>query len=70
MNRIAVLVLVLLGASSCLLTAFATANIPDSAPQFYFTRLAYTEDGSHGIGRAGPWIRPVQTASSWAESIG
>ncbi len=58
MNRIAVLVLVLLVASSCLLTALAKANIPDSAPQFYFTRLAYTEDGSHGFGRSvGPDYR-------------
>lgn len=52
MNRVAVLVLVLLGASSGALTALVTAaDSPERAPEFYFTRLAYTEDGSRGFGR-------------------
>ena len=51
MNRIAVLVLLLLVAASGALTVLVTANPAESAPQFYFTRLAYTEDGSRGWGR-------------------
>jgi hypothetical protein len=51
MNRVAVVVLLLLAATSGVLTTLVTANTPDGAPQFYFTRLAYTEDGTRGFGR-------------------
>jgi hypothetical protein len=53
MNRSAavVLLLVLLAASG-VHTALVMATPPDEAPQFYFTRLAYTEDGSRGWGRS------------------
>src|SRR5262245_2529437 len=53
MTRIAVCLLVLLFAVSTLLTAYVAGDIrDDGAPQFFFTRLAYTENGSRGFGRS------------------
>jgi hypothetical protein len=57
MNRVAVLLLMLLTASSGLLTAVVMATAQDASaldtvPEFYFTRLAYSEDGSRGYGRS------------------
>src|SRR5262245_66218358 len=58
MTELAVLDLVIMIPLSFLLSALATANTPDGTPQFYFTRLAYTEDGSRGFGRSvGPNYR-------------
>ena len=51
MKRVAALLLVLLVGASCWLTAHPLASPSDEAPEFYFTRLAYTEDGSRGWGR-------------------
>jgi hypothetical protein len=47
---VAVLLLLLVG-TSCWLTAHPIQKPSDGAPEFYFTRIAYTEDGSHGYGR-------------------
>ena len=33
---------------------FVKADSPDPDPEFYFTRLAYTENGSRGWGRFVP----------------
>jgi len=51
MKRVAALLLVLLVGASCWLTARPLPNSSDEAPEFYFTRLAYSEDGSRGWGR-------------------
>jgi len=47
----AALLLVVLAGASCWLTAFPV-DTPDGAPEFYFTRLAYSEDGSRGFGQS------------------
>ena len=52
MKRVAALLQVLLTALSGLVTVLALANPPDGAPEFYFTRLAYTENGYRGFGRS------------------
>ena len=52
MSRVALVLLVLLLGLSSLLTAMAGADSPEGAPEFYFTRLAYTEDGTRGFGRS------------------
>ena len=58
MNRIAVLVLVLLVTFSGILSAFVTADSGDGHAEFYFTRLAYSENGDRGWGRfVGPNYR-------------
>src|ERR1051325_4333940 len=58
MTRIAVCVLAVLFAFSTALTAVVPGNAPDDAPQFYFTRLAYSETGVCGVGRfVGPDFR-------------
>ena len=51
MKLVAALLLVLLVGASCWLTAHPIANPADGAPEFYFTRIAYTEDGYRGFGR-------------------
>ena len=51
MKLVAALLLVLLLGASCWLTARPRANSSDGAPEFYFTRIAYSEDGSRGYGR-------------------
>ena len=50
MKRVAALLLVLLVGASCWLTAHPL-RVSDEAPEFYFTRIAYSEDGSRGYGR-------------------
>src|SRR5215470_19851628 len=52
LKRTFVLSLLLLCTSAVLVAVFAAANLPvDENPEFYFTRLAYTENGSRGWGR-------------------
>src|ERR1043165_7829428 len=51
MKRGAALLLVLLAGASCWLTAHPLVNGSDEAPEFYFTRIAYSENGSRGFGR-------------------
>src|SRR5436190_110280 len=51
MKRISVLLLVLLAGASCWLSARPLPANADDAPEFFFTRLAYTEDGYRGFGR-------------------
>jgi hypothetical protein len=51
MKRMATLLLVVLVGASCWLTALPL-DTPDGAPEFYFTRLAYSEDGSRGFGQS------------------
>jgi hypothetical protein len=51
MKRVAALLLVLLVGASCWLVAHPLPAASDEAPEFYFTRLAYNETGSHGWGR-------------------
>lgn len=53
MTRIIVCLLVILFAISTALTAFVSGDTGDQgAPQFYFTRLAYSENGYRGFGRS------------------
>jgi len=55
LKRTFVLSLLLFCISAVLITVFAAANMPaDENPEFYFTRLAYTENGSRGWGRFVP----------------
>jgi hypothetical protein len=51
MSRTALFLIILLLALSSGLTAMVTANTADEAPEFFFTRLAYTENGDRGFGR-------------------
>jgi hypothetical protein len=51
MKRVAALLLVLLLGVSCWLTAHPRPTSQDEAPEFFFTRIAYSEDGSRGFGR-------------------
>ncbi len=51
MKTVAALLLLLLAGTSCWLTAHPLATSSDEGPEFYFTRLAYSEDGSRGWGR-------------------
>ena len=58
MKLVAALLLVLLVGASCWLTARPLAETHDRAPEFYFTRLAYSENGYRGYGRSvGPNYR-------------
>src|SRR5262245_15570841 len=53
MNRVAISLLVFLAVLSGLIPVLALAkNSADGAPEFYFTRLAYTENGTRGFGRS------------------
>ena len=52
MKKTAVLLLVLITAG--FMRTFVQADSPDPDPDFYFTRLAYTENGSRGWGRFVP----------------
>jgi hypothetical protein len=52
MTRIALCLLVILFAISSALTAYVAGDTQDQAPQFYFTRLAYRENGYRGFGRS------------------
>ena len=49
-KAIAAALLLLLSGASLALTA-VQPDLPDGAPEFFFTRLAYSEDGSRGFGR-------------------
>src|SRR5690349_24244932 len=52
LKRTVVLFLLVLSLSAVFFVVFAGANLPvDDNPEFYFTRLAYSENGSRGWGR-------------------
>ena len=53
MKRSVVLLLILVTAAG-FVDMFVKADSPDPDPEFYFTRLAYTENGSRGWGRFVP----------------
>src|SRR5215470_19020481 len=55
MKRIAFLVLIVLAAGAAFAGIFSAPDSDDRTPEFYFTRLAYTQNGSRGWGR---WLGP------------
>jgi hypothetical protein len=54
MKRSVVLLLLVLVVAAGFIAMFVLADSPDPDPEFYFTRIAYSENGSRGWGRFVP----------------